>query len=535
MKILLPALLMSCCLGLIQAESFTPTYTITKGSNGEATFTTSATAGDIIVVTFVAQSPYIMESATVEDPAKLGWKPNGGFSFKLIVPKGLDITKEHSAKFKGTLTVKGTSDKKPEPIPWDMDGKFKVLGAHQGVGHDQSRDPPATMTSDKPGNAPTTSGQATYNPATGQFTGSFIEDGQNFTGIFEGVVVADKATKEPKELIVQSDPCPDGDGVMVKFVYFGCTDEGGIAGKAVPDNIKINGFTQNPSAAEARAKATKATADRVAAEAKAAKALTKSQKADADVVKAEADVQKAIANVPAVKQAEAKLKAAQTRVAQVEKAKAPIDAEWALVQQLVAQGKLGVSNARYRNAQTAATQAAAVLTKAQADLAAAQEALNKAKADAPNDPTVKAAHAKLDAAKAAAAQAKADYDAAKAAADTAATAEAAALAEAERLEAIQTAWEQVYDGTLLHEQGHRKICHFYTDKMTEMLNALRVWGYAVQEATARALGKAHFKVIWNQEVAKISKEAEDKQKEYDSPGGSDHGRNQDNWNWNRLP
>ena len=71
--------------------------------------------------------------------------------------------------------------------------------------------------------------------------------------------------------------------------------------------------------------------------------------------------------------------------------------------------------------------------------------------------------------------------------------------------------------------------------MTDMLNALRVWGYAVQEATARQLGKAHFKVIWSQEVAKIIKEDADKQKEYDSPGGSDHGENQDNWNWNRLP
>jgi len=106
--------------------------------------------------------------------------------------------------------------------------------------------------------------------------------------------------------------------------------------------------------------------------------------------------------------------------------------------------------------------------------------------------------------------------------------------KAAEADALDASWKQVRDGTLLHENGHRRICYHYTDKLTDMLNHLRAWGYAPKEERARELGEIHYRKEWTIRVRAIQDEEDDKQALYDSPAGTNHGQNQGNWNWNQL-
>jgi len=106
--------------------------------------------------------------------------------------------------------------------------------------------------------------------------------------------------------------------------------------------------------------------------------------------------------------------------------------------------------------------------------------------------------------------------------------------KAAEADALDASWKQVRDGTLLHENGHRRICYHYTDKLTDMLNHLRAWGYAPKEERAAELGKKKYQDEWVDRVGAIQKEAREMQALYDSPAGTNHGQNQGNWNWGQL-
>jgi hypothetical protein len=129
---------------------------------------------------------------------------------------------------------------------------------------------------------------------------------------------------------------------------------------------------------------------------------------------------------------------------------------------------------------------------------------------------------------------EAAYAAARKATADAKAAFTAANKKAKAQEAIDAAWTVNYAGTLVHEEGHRRICYFYADKLTDMLNHLRAWGYAPTKERAEELGFDRFRVAYRKEVTKILAQDIAMQAAYDAPDGSDHGQKQEKWNWSRL-
>jgi hypothetical protein len=515
-------------------------------------------------VTFQAASGYKLVSADVKDPAGLGWKPDGAFSFKLTVREDLRINTFHVAHFYGKLKPIGG----PGPgggaevlLDWDLDGQFKVFGEHEGVGDDLGRDPVASLVSSKPGGGPQSVGQATYDQAKGEFIGdgSFKEGGKVYLGAYYPVPCdADLATYKPEQLgEAEEKDCPEGDKVKVKFVYFGCTTAGGIGGKADPDEIKINGFSpadgllalqqalaqaetayQAALAAEAAAKTAAETAQQDAA--------TK-QKAYEELLKQDSGVQKAQERLT---KAQEHLKKAQENPAYLkekialENAKKAWDKWLANRDTLVAGG--GLANwqstlnsleedvakhqAKVQNFEQQIQELAqAVQAAADALTAAQQKAAEQSAAIAAAKAAAEAAAAQAATLQTAYQQAMAASAQAKQVRDDAKKQYDDALAEAN---AVQLAWLEVYAGILAHEQGHRRICYHHTDKMTDTLNHLRAWGYALAEQRAAQLGGVHFQDAWTREWRDIRKADKNMQTKYDSD--TNHGGNQNNWDWNQL-
>jgi hypothetical protein len=489
------------------AETFAKTVLVRPGDNGTLSITTRAAVKDTLTITFKAKDGYELVSADVDDPDKLGWKPAGGFSFSLTVSGELKRNVNLTAKFFGKLKKKpadagngsGKKEKKDdELLDWNLEGRFKVLGSHEGTGVDEGRAPPGSLESKKPGGDAVPTEEATYDPKTGQFVGSFEGDnGRTFTGLYKSYpALADLTTRTAKQLgDPELRPCPEGDDTKVHFVYFGAEDAGGIGGMAKPDIIAINSFTANPTAAQAQADADAKIAARQ--EAQAAKDVAQAAKIAADkaVEAAEATLNAAIANIPAVE-------AAEKQVALIlEKLKTATGKQKELLQK---------------------------------NLEKAKERLDKALQAAAKNKDVIAAQAALDAAKADATAKEQTLAQASKALQDAIKAEQQAVELAEQQADLEEQWKHVYDGTLIHELGHRRICYFYADKLTEMLKKLRTWGYAPEVARAKSLGQLKFLEERNRRVLAIQDADRAMQELYDSKDGTDHGITQENWNWDRL-
>jgi hypothetical protein len=507
-------LVLSLSLSLISsagAETFSKTVIVRPGDNGTLSITNRAAVKDTVTIAFKAKDGYELVSADVDDPDKLGWKPAGDFSFSLTVSDELKRNVNLTARFYGQLRKKpaeagaGKGPKKKdeedkELYDWNLQGVFKVLGSHEGTGVDEGRSPPGNLESKKPGGDPVPTEEARYDPETKQFIGSFRvpdEKERTFTGLYKSYpAVADPATRVPEQLgEPELRPCPEGDDTKVHFVYFGAEDAGGIGGMAKPDIIAINSFTANPTAAEAQVDADAKTAARKELQTAKDKAQAEKIAADKVVEAAEATLQAALVKVPSVK-------AAQKRVDSIlEKLK------------------------------TATGQQKENLEK---NLEDAKKKLNKALQDAAEKKDVIAAQAALDDAKATATTADQTLALATKTLQNAIEAEKQAVELAEQQADLEEGWTQVYNGTKIHEEGHRRICYFYADKLTEMLKKLRTWGYAPTVERAKSLGALKFEKERNERVLAILEADRAMQRLYDSKDGTDHGINQEKWNWDIL-
>ena len=509
-------LVLSLSLSLISsagAETFSKTVIVRPGDNGTLSITNRAAVKDTVTIAFKAKDGYELVSADVDDPDKLGWKPAGDFSFSLTVSDELKRNVNLTARFYGQLRKKpaeagaGKGPKKKdeedkELYDWNLQGVFKVLGSHEGTGVDEGRSPPGNLESMKPGGDPVPTEEARYDPETKQFIGSFRvpdENERTFTGLYKSYpAVADPATRVPEQLgEPELRPCPEGDDTKVHFVYFGAEDAGGIGGMAKPDIIAINSFTANPTAAEAQVDADAKTAARKELQ-------TAKDKAQAEKIAAD----------KAVESAEATLKAVIAKVPQVAAAQKEVDRI------------LKILNA------TTDEKKREILQK---NLEKAKEKLNKALQDAAaRNKDVIAAQAALDDAKATATTADQTLALATKTLQNAIEAEKQAVELAEQQADLEEGWTQVYNGTKIHELGHRRICYFYADKLTEMLKKLRTWGYAPEVARAKSLGQLKFLEERNKRVLAIQDADRAMQELYDSKDGTDHGITQENWNWDRL-
>lgn len=91
------------------------------------------------------------------------------------------------------------------------------------------------------------------------------------------------------------------------------------------------------------------------------------------------------------------------------------------------------------------------------------------------------------------------------------------------------AWAGVRAGTLVHEEGHRRICHEATDALTEALNQVVARGWAPTEARARTLARIRFSKCWNDAVIGVQRAHRERQAAYEK--ATSHGQTQDQWAW----
>ena len=468
------------------------------GKNPEVTITEQAEVGDQVYIIFIAKKGWHFTKKTeVNDSEKLGWRGYGksGHGFQVVVRDDLAIKVFHTAQFIGEMAPDANAGAGAAKVfPWDINGKFKLLYEHEGVGSDFKRTKPGTLKSEKPTAPPIDSGVATFDKvAKNRFIGTF----QNCNiGGHTGNPVAHEGTATSIDLHGKGDDhqtidCPEGDKVKVIKVYFGVDDAGKIGGLSDPnpDTIEINTFSVAAELAKAEADLAAAVIAKKKADADVVSAKKAVDKATDDVTKRTNDVNAAIAKL--VNTAQRDVDARQKTVAIAQAAETAAKAAF---DKVVADGA-PQSSARYRLAQQVYDQAKAMRLAADKALADAMTRLATAKANAEKNPAVIAARAALEAANLAKTAAEKELTAKEAVATAASKAMDAASDLVDEYRDQQKKWAQVRAGTLIHEDGHRRILHAHIDKMTTMLNTLRVWGYAPKEARAKAIAEAKFKLV----------------------------------------
>ena len=502
------------------------------GTNNEVTITEQAEAQDQLFISFRAKAGWHFTTKTdCNDSANLGWKRYHDHAFQVVLRDDLAIKTFHTARFNGKMAPDdkagpGTGSIKPD-YPWDIDGKFKLLYDHEGVGSDFKRTKPGSLVSKKPEAPATDSGVATVNDETGQFVGSF----GGYVGQHLGDVAAHPGTAKSIDLQEKGDnheiiDCPDGDKVKVIKVYLGVDDAGKIGGlpNPDPDTIQINSFSVDAELAQAQTKLATATTAKDLADAAVTKLKAEIATAETEVARLKATVEAAIVKVVATLQRDVTAKEAALNRALAAEKKAKDDFD-----QIVKNGA-PPNSARYRKAKTDYDNAVIARSTAQTQLDNAKKKLATARVAAETDAKVVAAREALTAAETALHTKQTALIAAEATALTAAKAVSDALAEVKKYQRQQADWITVRDGTLIHENGHRRILGAHIDKMTTMLNTLRVWGYALKEARAKSIAEIEFKKIRTQHVLTIRQMNLEMQGEgtgYD--GVTKHGIEQDKW------
>lgn len=557
------ALLLCSVVGL-QAETYTKTYIVGPGHNGTHWIQSNTKVGDILIVNFEPEECYEMVSCDVDDGAKLGWMPNGPCSFKLTVTDEMEKEKTLKTRFYGQLKRTGCDDSgsegsdEEELYDWDLTGLFSVYGECEGADHDNGRSPPAGLVSGGKTGDLKREGEA-----------EFAQEGDDywFNGTFDGYIgiynwdsmFVEAPADSPIQLgDAEEKPCPDNDDVTVTYVYFGCDDSGGIGAKISRDLITINIYTpavetdalRNALLAAKQALAEAQAAEEQAKQAAAAAAAEAEQKQkeyeekldeDPSIAAARRRLAKAKARLDA---AQSELKAAQKTLESRERI---VEDHKANKDDFIKEKSEQLYNVFLQNYERNVELAKENVAKKQAEVDKQQSKVNEAEADLQRaidsaDEAIKGARDAAAAAAAAAKEAQETYAAAQQATKEAeqAVAEAeAALNEAlDKLEFeerdLLEKWQVIYAGTLEHELGHRRIAYFYLDKITDYLNTFRAWGWAPEEERAAALGQAHFHAVLNAYIKSTVDEHDAFQDTYDSPGGSNHGVDQDQWDWGRL-
>jgi hypothetical protein len=198
-KVLLSVMIMLVGALNLTAADTSKTYEVGPGKNGSHWITQSGKVGDNLTVNFTPKNGYQFTRATqCEDQTKADWQRRGPHTFQVQC-----VEKHHKedqrAVFSGAVRAEAQAGQgaPPAELPWDLAGFFKVLGEHEGVGDDMGRGG-AGLTSSKPGGAPIPKGEATYDPATGQFIGSFSEgEKKGFTGVCNSGAHRMKASRMP--------------------------------------------------------------------------------------------------------------------------------------------------------------------------------------------------------------------------------------------------------------------------------------------------------------------------------------------------
>ncbi len=588
-------------------NTYTKAYIVKPGDNGDRTITPTAKKGDLLKISFSPTPGYRFHDKTkCANAGKLGWIRTGDHSFKLTVPVTVDPKSSHKTTFDGDLTkdAEGTGKGKPKLEPWNLDGLFKVLADHEGVGHDMGRDPVGKLRTDKPGDGDPfiEEGMATYDKVNDTFIGSFNIDGELYTGKYASVparYAANTGNAEPVDGPQKN--CPDCGKDHVVFAYFGCNDDEGIGGKAAPDKVYVNDFTVEPELGNTKALVEKLEAE--VAELKKALVMAKSirdhlkvfvgakKKELEDHIKRQIakivwmaqrvvdrktvllnNAQKDLAKVqPALDTAKAKLKAAEEALEELLK-ESSAKLQRLVKQLLKLQKQLAAKKEELKNATSVSERNAirAAIKKLKVDIREketliksvryskkVQRAIKKVEKAQKN---VVSAQKKVDAAQEKVDKAQAALDKARAAL---ADAEAKAAERVERLQKtkrlrkelkalenellkaeeavseaegnLSSAHKKLVDprkkiqelealldryfdsipGLVAHEFEHRAICYYFADKLTDMLNTLRAWGYAPDKDNAERLGKSHHRQVWREKVTTIQKEDIAMQKKFD--------------------
>lgn len=446
-----------------------------------------------------------------------------------MVREDLAIKVFHVAQFIGEMTPDANAGAGAAKVfPWDINGEYKLLFKHEGVGSDFKRKTPGTLKSEKPAAPPVDSGVATFDEATNKFIGS---SPRGFFGGHTVDVAAHEGTAKSIDLQGKGDDhqiidCPEGDSTKVVKVYLGVDHAGKIGGlrDPNPDTITINTFSVAAELAKAEADLAVAVIAKKKADADVATAKKAVEKANDDVNKLAKDVNDAIDKI--VKSVQRDVDARQRAVANAQTAETTAKA----VFDKVIADKVSPNSARYRKAKQDYDQAVLVHVAADKALDDAKKRLATAKAAAENDPAVIAARAALVLAN----QVKPATETELTAKETAATAANKKMDDVRELVANyqdqQKKWKQVRDGTLIHEEGHRRILHAHIDKMTTMLNKLRAWGYAPKEARAKVIAEIEFTKFRDKHVKiirEIEREMQGEGAGYD--GVTKHGITQDKW------
>ena len=539
------------------ATIYPKTFEVEPGFNGEHILKEDLLPGDVLKVTFTAKKCYALKSCDVDDAQKLGWQKNG-CTFTLVIKESFDKENMLKSRFYGKMVKtcgEGGTGGEEVLLDWDLIGKFSVYGDCEGADHDNGRTPPAAMeTGGKTGDHDR-AGEAEYKEDANKkwFKGTF---GGKYTGQYSYLLTVDAPARNPKQLKVEDKPCPTDSKVEVKYVYFGCKDDGGIAAKLEKDLITINNYV--PAAAmEALKKALDdAKAALEAAKAAEEQAKQESENADEEAAEKQAAYEEALSENEAVKKAQDRVAKAQERLNKANKdladAKSRVES---LKKQLadfvdlkdefikdfgVETYELNVANREksIADAEEDVIDEQGDVEFAERSLERAEEALQRAIENnldelGPLKEAAEAASAVAEAAKAAYENAKKATADAQKKVDEAQKALDEAMANDENAERLAF-WQQWYDGTMVHELGHRRIAYFYADKITDWMNTFQAWGWSPEEKRAAQLGKEHFKVVLNAYIVKTLKEHEDFQVHYDSPQGSDHGEKQDEWDWGQL-
>ncbi len=119
------------------AADVSQTYDVGPNDNGSRMITPTGAIGDRLKISFTPKEGYRFTKDTQrDDKTKAGWQRSGPHSFD-VTCKADHRKEDQWAVFSGALraiTKEGMKGEPPPELPWKLDGFFKVLGEHEGVG-----------------------------------------------------------------------------------------------------------------------------------------------------------------------------------------------------------------------------------------------------------------------------------------------------------------------------------------------------------------------------------------------------------------
>ena len=229
----LPLFALLCLSGLLAGEDIYRSYIVRPGSLKLGVITANAQIGDSVTVRFSPDNCYELVTCEVDDIGKLGWTKIGHCVFRVVIPTTVKPSTTHEVRFHGKIHKSCGEGGSVEDETWERTGRITLLPPCEGLGCDEKRVPPATLTAVKPGTPPSDGAKANFDPETDSFSPSGGEYGEYLGSLTS----AQRFT--PKELKRESGACPSNSAVKVTYVYQGVDPATGVGVKADPDTITI--------------------------------------------------------------------------------------------------------------------------------------------------------------------------------------------------------------------------------------------------------------------------------------------------------